>query len=133
MSLSFTDQQREALRTFAEYISGSVVHGLSARIIGIEDLALPAKAEALLNSLHSEDWRAVSTHQAIAGTNNLLLAILLRVQIEGNVALDYWVAMRSPFELFDSSEIVAYGKTHSPLPDDLPLEKVMHFGRNTRK
>ena len=127
VSLNFTDQQRDALRTFAEYISGSVIHDVNARIIGIEDLAKPAQAEALLNSLHSEDWQAASTHQAIAGTNDLLLAILLRVQIETNVALDYWVAMRSPFELLDSSEIVAYGKTHSPLPDDLPLERVYGF------
>jgi len=133
MSLSFTDQQREALRTFAEHISGSVINGLRARIIGIEDLAKPRQAEALLNSLHSEDWRAASTHQAIAGTNNLLLAILLRVQVKGNLTLDYWVAMRSPFELLDSSEIVAYGKTHKPLPDSLPLEKVMDFGRNETK
>ena len=123
--MNFTDTQREALRTFAEQISGSTpVRGLSARIIGIEDLAKPGKAEALLNSLHSEDWQAASTHQAIAGTNNLLLAILLRVQIEGNVALDYWVAMRSPFELLDSSEIVDYGKIHSPSSDDLSLEQV---------
>jgi hypothetical protein len=127
MSLNFTKQQRDVLRTFAEAVSGSAIHDVSARIIGIEDLANPAKAEALLNSLRAEDWRAASTHQAIAGTNNLLLAILLRVQAEGNVALDYWVAMRSPFELLDSSEIVAYGKPHGPLPGEMPLEKVYGF------
>ena len=133
MSLSFTDTQREALRTFAEQVSGSVVHGLSACIIGSEDLAKPGKAEALLNALQLEDWEAASTHQAIAGINNLLLGILLRVQIEGDVSFDCWVAMRSPFELLDGPEIVAYGKTHSPWPGDLSLEKVMDFGRNQRK
>jgi len=131
--MTFADTQREALRTFAEQVSGSMVHGFSACIIGIEDLADAAKAEALLNSLQLEDWEAASTHQAIAGLNNLLLGILLRVQIEGDVFLDYWVAMRSPFELLDSSEIVAFGKPRNPWPDDLSLEKVMDFGRTQRK
>lgn len=120
MGLGSTKAQREVLRYFAEQVSGSPVpmQSLSCSVVGIEDLANRREAQALLEALQLEDWTRVSSHQAIAGTNNLLLGILVRLQ-EDSATSDYWVAMRSPFDLLDSPEIVAYGRLERRWPSEV--------------
>jgi hypothetical protein len=120
MGLSFTEAQREALRYFAEQISGSPVRvqAVSCWIVGIEDLANRGEAQALLEAMQIEDWPAVSSHQAIAGTNDLLLGILVRLP-EQSAPSEYWVAMRTPFDLLDSAQIVAYGRLARPWPSEV--------------
>jgi hypothetical protein len=114
--LSFTETQREALWSLAEQVAGprTTIRRLSFNIIGIEDLARTGEAQTLLDALQREDWQAASLHQVIAGTNDLLLGILLQVQTKGGNSSGYWVAMRSPFDLFESSQIVAYGRVQNP-------------------
>ncbi|HXD33120.1 MAG TPA: hypothetical protein VN643_18505 [Pyrinomonadaceae bacterium] len=114
MGLSLTNAQIKALWDFAKQVTRLPVKCLSARIIGVEDLANRRKAEALLDALRQADWLAASNHQAIAGLNNLLLGVLLQAQTAGNAVSYYWAAMRSPFELLDSPEILAFGEVNRP-------------------
>ena len=112
----FTDDQLDCILDFAAQVTGSLsaVRGIGYHIVGIEDLAKKEEAAALLRSLHAQDWDGASRHAELAGVNNLLVAILLRVEAEGQPPHDYWVAMRSPYEYLESVSLVTWGEVTTP-------------------
>jgi len=42
------------------------------------------------------------------------VAILLRVEAEGQPSHDYWVAMRSPYDYLESASLVTWGEVAAP-------------------
>ena len=112
----FTQAQAQCLRGFATDAlgSGSAVHRISYHVVGSADLAERQTATAMLRALQSQDWVSASSHNAIAGATNLLLGILLHIDAEDGTSVDYWVAMRSPFEILDAPSLVACGKVDRP-------------------
>jgi len=112
-----TQAQTQCLHDFAVEVLGSrsAVRQISYHLLGSADLADRQNASAMLQALQSQDWASASRHNALAGANNLLLGILLRVDAEDGRSVDYWVAMRSPFEILDAPTLVACGKV-----DQLP-------------
>jgi len=114
----FDSAQLEVLTEFARQVAGrgSAVRRVSYHLLGSEDLADRREASALLRALQAHDWPAAAGHQAAAGANNLLLGLLLRVEEDGGASSDYWVAMRSPFELMDWPSVVTCGKVAAAPP-----------------
>lgn len=121
----FNAAQVEVLRNFAAEVAGpdATLQRVTYHLLGSEDLADRQAATALLRALQSQDWASASAHNAIAGVNDLLLGIFLRLEFEGRSGADYWVAMRSPFELFDSPSLVAYGPAEAAPGAPLALLK----------
>jgi hypothetical protein len=116
------DPTSELLNDFAEQLSRSApeIARIDYALIGSEDLAGRLEATRLLEALQSGDWKSAAGHNAIAGTNDLLLGIWLRVETLDRGVVDYWVAMKSPFELMDSPSILDYGTMRVP-PSDVQL------------
>jgi hypothetical protein len=107
-----TEAQTQCLHGFGAEILGarSIVRQISYHLIGSADLKDRDQAAAMLRALQFQDWVSASSHNALAGANNLLLGVLLRVEAEDGTSVDYWVAMRSPFDLLDAPSLVACGK-----------------------
>ena len=116
------DPTSELLNDFAEQLSrsGPEVARVDYALIGSEDIADRLHATRLLEALRNGDWKSVAGHNAIAGTNDLLLGIWLRVEALDSGVVDYWVAIKSPFELMDSPSVLDYGTMRVP-PSDVQL------------
>jgi hypothetical protein len=130
----FTEDQIECLLNFAAQTVGSLsaVRGIEYYILGIEDLAKKEEAAALLRSLQAQDWDGAARHVELAGINNLLVAILLRIDSKEHGLRNYWVAMRSPFEYLDAASLITWGEVTVPpaVPmQTLPLETAHHRKR----
>jgi len=111
----FNEAQTQCLRGFAAQVLGSesAVCQIHYHLLGCADLADHDKAVAMLRALRSEDWASASNHNALAGANNLVLGILLRIHAGTGTQVDYWVAMRSPFDILEAPTLVACGKVAS--------------------
>jgi len=129
----FTDDQLECILDFAAQAVGSraAVRGIGYHILGIEDLAKKEEAAALLRSLHARDWDGAARHVELAGVNNLLVGILLRVEAKEQPPHDYWVAMRSPYEYLDSASLVTWGEATAP--PAVPMQALPLKGAGDRK
>src|SRR5215467_11644864 len=109
----FTDAQTECLVEFARQAAGA--KGFSPvniryRLLGSEDSSNKSRATAMLEALQSQNWDSVARHNAVAGCNNLLLGILLRLEAGDGRISEHWIALRSPFEILDGPEILAAGE-----------------------
>jgi hypothetical protein len=120
--LYLNDAQIECLLEFVNQVvrrGDDSVTKVNYVLIGSEDLAARESATAMLQALRAEDWASVSSHSAVAGTNNLLLAILLQIKTEGGRSSNHWVALRSPFEPMDWPSIVAAGRLETLPPFEM--------------
>jgi hypothetical protein len=125
-----TEAQAQCLHGLAAEILGSrsAIRQLSYHLVGSADLAERDKATAMVQALQSQDWDSACSHNALAGRNDLLLGILLRVDAEDGTSVDYWVAMRSPFDMLDAPSLVTCGKV-----DRLPEVTLAPLSGETRK
>ncbi|MGA8030702.1 MAG: hypothetical protein WB992_26455 [Bryobacteraceae bacterium] len=123
------DDQVGCILNFATNLVGdrSAIRSMSYHILGIEDLAKKEEAAAMLRSLEAQHWAAVAGHRELAGTNNLLVAIILHIDAVALRVHDYWIAMRSPFEYLESASLIGAGEIQRS-PDiamsPLPMEPV---------
>jgi hypothetical protein len=81
-------------------------------IVGMEDLAQHGAAVRMVKELQSEDWAGVQSHNALAGANNLAVAIVLRIEAKEDEF--FWTLLRSPFDSWESASLEAFAPVGNP-------------------
>ena len=110
LSLPLTSTQREVLWELAQRVTQGQAVAVQYSLLGSADWGESGAPVALLEAMQAGAWEAARAHRAAAGTNDLLLTFFLAVTDEAGAKTAYWLALRSPFELYDTARLLAFGR-----------------------